>query len=421
MVAKRSGGLLPLADQGVVSLSAFVGVLALAGVMDAAEFGVFAIPFTVLTLVVGVGRVYFGVPLTLLAARSSSLRELFGDSISALLLAALPVVAVVGVAGVLAGAPDGLSAVEIVAVVAVAVAAPCAIAVDICRYAAIAAGKAGRALAVDAVGFGAMTALLINRDIMGTFATIAVWAGVIAATSAAHLAMSKPELRLPAGAKLLVPAGRLRDSLALSVMLATGVTLLMGFFMLATLGPVAVAAIRGAGTLFGPINTAIAALDIAVLGRIAAAGSGRVRSTLRASFLLVIASGLWWVVLLSLPPSAGEFLLGETWIPTRTILPWTGIEYLLLCASAGLALLLKVQDRGRELLANRVLASVVILTGVPVALLLGAGLQGMAVALLAGAVASIVHLAVRLGRTPSDAAPVSRAGESPDRERDASP
>jgi len=417
---RRGSSLTSLVDQAVASGSAFIGVLAVAGVLSAVDFGMFAIPFTVLTLIVGVGRVYFGIPLTLLRSDQAGIRRLRDESLSATLVVTVAILLVVAGSGVLAAAAGGITSIEVTTIVAVALAAPLVVVIDISRYALTAAGRTGVALAADGAWLAGVIAMLLLRSRLDSNTAILLWLGAISTCAALHLVVSRPRLALRAGARVLVPAGRLRDALALTVVLATGVTLLMALLMLAFLGPEAVGAIRGAGTVFGPINTAIAALDLAILGGIAMReGTARWRATAVATGILVATSAAWWGILLVLPDAAGEFLLGATWAPTRSILPITGVEYLLLCASAGLALLLKAQDRGKELLANRLIAATVIVAATIVALLAGAGLTGMALALLTGAVASATHLVIRALR-PAPSERVSGVGEVPAPTPDAS-
>lgn len=417
MGAKRraGSGVASLVEQGIVSGSAFLGVLALAGVLSAAEFGTFAIPFTLLTLAVGVGRAYFGVPISLLRADPAGVRRLRDQSASAMLIVGAPVAVVVAGAGVLAALPGGVTATEVAILVAVGVATPFAVIVDICRYTETVEGRVRASLAADAVWLAGAVALLVFRDVLSPGFALAGWAGVIIACAIVHLGVVRPRLDAVGGRQLLRPAARLGDALALTVVLATGVTLVMAALMLVVLGPVAVAAIRGAGTLFGPVNTAIAALDLAVLSGMAASPEHRLRSAIRPTVVLTTAAGTWWVILLTLPAAVGEVLLGATWSPTREILPITGLEYLLLCLAAGLALLSKADAGGRDLLVNRIGASTAILVVAGAALALGGGVVWMALALLAGAIVSAAHLLVVASRAVAAGRHLSPEGGESDR------
>ncbi|MEO8261273.1 MAG: hypothetical protein ABI566_01775 [Pseudolysinimonas sp.] len=393
--------LLPVLDQGLSSGSNFLAVLVIAGVLSAEDFGVFAISFTALTLFVGMTRSYLGVPLALRARDGEpALRAGYDESVSAILLIALPVaVLVVGSGLSLAAAGTAFSSVSITAVIAVGVATPMLMVQDISRYFAIGRGTPGAAIASDAAWFLGVVGLFAIRDLVSAEMLLVGWVLVIAVSLSLHLLRFRPVANLRHGARLLVPRRGLRESLTASVLMATGVTLLMGLLMGPFLGPAAVAAIRGAGTLFGPINMLMAVLDLSVLGVLARRPAGTDRFPILAvAALFSLISAVWAVALLLIPADVGTLILGETWIGARGVLPITSIEYVLLCIAAVFSLGLKLRSLARPLFVNRAVASIVILTSAAIALFLGAGVEWMAVALLAGAVVSCVGMVFSVGR-----------------------
>ncbi|MEO5920111.1 MAG: hypothetical protein ABIQ01_03115 [Pseudolysinimonas sp.] len=397
---------MPVVDQGLSSGSNFLAVLVIAGALNTAEFGVFAISFTALTLFVGTTRTYLGVPLALRAGGDArSMRDGYDQSVSAILVAAVPVFVLVSGAGlVLAGTGMALSSVSITAALAVGVAAPMLMVQDISRYFAIGRGTPGAAIMADAAWFAGVLGLFLCRDLVRSEALLAGWVLVIALSMVIQLVRFRPALNLALGGRLLAPHRGLRESLTVAVLMATGVTLLMGLLMGPFLGAAAVGAIRGAGTLFGPVNMLMAVLDLSVLGALARRPPGTDRRPILAvAGVFMLISALWSTMLLLVPPDLGVLILGETWTGARVVLPITSIEYVLLCIASVLSLALKLRSLARPLFIYRAVASVVILATAIIALLLGAGVEWMALALLAGAVVNstgIAVSAVRAWRSP---------------------
>jgi O-antigen/teichoic acid export membrane protein len=384
---------IPLIDQGLSSGTNFIAVLAVARAIGMADFGVFALAYTVLTIVLGIGRAFFGTPIALAAAHSSeALAKLHSNVMSAIAIISIPLVLSVAAIGAFALGTNP-SDVAYLAVGIVAVATPIVLAQDISRYYAMAKNQPNTAVASDTVWFVGVVMLFVFGGALDDRTVLVGWVVVIVAALIVFLAKYPFRLDLRGGLSLLAPKAGLKESLAVSVLLSTGLTLVMGFLMLPFLGPAAVGALRGAGTLFGPLNTLIALLDFSILAQM----SRRDRSSdKKAVAVITVAmcsiSVAWAVVLLLLPQGAGVALLGETWLYTREILPITAIEYVLLSVTASISLVPKLRDRGRLLLLNRVAASVTILVVTVAALLLGGGLEWMALALLAGAVVSAVGM-----------------------------
>lgn len=387
---------LPILDQALSSGTNFLAVFVLAGSLSSGEFGIFAMAFTVLTLFVGVTRSFFGLPLAL-AAQSSrrELDDLYRASVSALCWIAVPIIAVVfGVGAISAiGADEASMELGLWAALAVGISTPLVMIQDISRYYAISTNQPGAAVISDGIRVALILALFGLRDLLQPTTVLIVWTATIVLALAYFLVRFAPRPAPRAGLRLLRPKRGLRESISITVILSTGVTLIMGFLMLPFLGAAAVGSIRGAGTLFGPVNTLMAMLDFSVLSQLSRRERARDGKAVMLIALLVCAiSGAWAVVLLLLPQGVGEFILGDTWEGARSILPITSIEYVLLCLAACVALIPKLRDRARVLLLNRVWATITILATTVVALLLGGGVEWMAAALLLGAIVSAVGL-----------------------------
>ncbi|MFG2389543.1 hypothetical protein ACGFYF_11765 [Streptomyces lavendulae] len=93
--------------------------------------------------------------------------------------------------------------------------------------------------------------------------------------------------------------------------------------------PLAVGALRGATTLFGPLNVlfnSANAFGPPVVGR-ASGKRGVVRLTALMGAALAVLGAGWAAVLYALPDRLGRHLLGDTWAAAAALLPATGAQY----------------------------------------------------------------------------------------------
>jgi len=141
----------------------------------------------------------------------------------------------------------------------------------------------------------------------------------------------------------------------------------------------AVAALRGAGTVMGPLSLTMTAVTLAVVPELRRTGPSvsAVRAwrhlrkvAIALSALAVIAGVVAWL----LPAAWGARLLGDTWSVVREIIPLTAVEYVALAWLAASAAGLRAQGRSGSLLRLRAVFT---------ALTLGLACSG---ALLAGSV-----------------------------------
>jgi O-antigen/teichoic acid export membrane protein len=387
-----------ISDQAISSATNFLAVLAIARVLSPADFGVFAMAYTALTLFLGLSRSYFGIPLALAAEEGeAALKRLFSSSMSSMCVIFLPVAAIVTATGLLSANWGNGDQVGIAAMVGLAT--PLVMLQDISRYYAIAKGASGIAVISDGIWLLGIGLLILVAPFLPETLLLAVWCAIVALALVATVPFLRPRFKLHDGLGLLIPRRGMRESVAITVALSTGVTLLMGFLMVPFLGSVSVGTLRGAGTLFGPVNTLIALLDFSILGALVRRSRvNDIRSVSLVAGSLAFISMAWAVVLLVLPTSIGQALLGASWGDVRTVLPITSVEYVVLAGSAGLALVFKLRDRPRTLLINRVTSSVVILVSAFVFLVLGGDVRWMAASLLLGAVASVGGMIVSLIR-----------------------
>jgi hypothetical protein len=98
--------------------------------------------------------------------------------------------------------------------------------------------------------------------------------------------------------------------------------------------PLAVGALRGATTLYGPMNVlynSATAFGPPLLARVDHTDD-KLRATTVLGAALSWSAAAWTVLLMALPDSAGRQLLGDTWAASSALLPASGSQY------AGIAL-----------------------------------------------------------------------------------
>jgi hypothetical protein len=171
----------------------------------------------------------------------------------------------------------------------------------------------------------------------------------------------------------------------------------------------AVGALRGATTLFGPMNVlynSATAFGPPLLSRVAGI-RGKVRATAALAVVLAGTAAAWVMALMILPDRAGRQLLGDTWAASSSLLPATGSQYAAIAAGTSALLTLRVLSP-RATLPIQVafsLASVAfMLAGYAVD-----GVMGAAWGLVAGsgckAVALWLRIAAERRKAPEDPVP----------------
>ncbi|MFJ3839373.1 hypothetical protein ACIPY6_28255 [Streptomyces sp. NPDC090054] len=151
--------------------------------------------------------------------------------------------------------------------------------------------------------------------------------------------------------------------------------------------PLAVGALRGATTLFGPLNVlfnSANAFGPPVVGR-ARGKRGVVRLTALMGAALAMLGAGWAAVLYALPDRLGRHLLGDTWAAASALLPATGAQYAVMGLGTCALLTLRVLN------PKATLSLQVVFSLLSVALLLGGyavwGVAGAAWGLALGSAA----------------------------------
>ncbi|MBZ9598208.1 MULTISPECIES: MATE family efflux transporter [Streptomyces] len=179
--------------------------------------------------------------------------------------------------------------------------------------------------------------------------------------------------------------------------------------------PLAVGALRGATTLFGPLNVlfnSANAFGPPVLGRL---GGRRatVRATAALGLVLAAVGAGWATALYLLPDRLGRELLGDTWASASALLPATGAQYAVMGLGTCALLTLRV------LAPKATLSLQVVFSLLSVGLLLGGyavwGVAGAAWALAAGSALKALAAWWRVARlsaavpAPAEPAPTPAA------------
>ncbi|MFD7911534.1 hypothetical protein ACFV30_12470 [Streptomyces sp. NPDC059752] len=167
--------------------------------------------------------------------------------------------------------------------------------------------------------------------------------------------------------------------------------------------PLAVGALRGATTLFGPLNVlfnSANAFGPPVLGRL---GGKRatVRATAALGLVLAAVGAGWATALYLLPDRLGRELLGDTWAGASALLPATGAQYAAMGLGTCALLTLRV------LAPKATLSLQVVFSLLSVGLLLGGyavwGVAGAAWGLAAGSALKALAAWWRVTRLPAAA------------------
>ncbi|MFB7809811.1 hypothetical protein [Streptomyces virginiae] len=165
--------------------------------------------------------------------------------------------------------------------------------------------------------------------------------------------------------------------------------------------PLAVGALRGATTLFGPLNVlfnSANAFGPPVLGRL---GGKRatVRATAALGVVLAAVGAGWATALYLLPDRLGRELLGDTWAAASALLPATGAQYAVMGLGTCALLTLRV------LAPKATLSLQVVFSLLSVGLLLGGyavwGVAGAAWGLAAGSALKALAAWWRVARLPA--------------------
>lgn len=390
----RTAVVCSVADQGVAALTNILVLVVAARLSTVADFARFSAVYLVFSVLLGVSGAYTGQPLVLRRGASDATRGACRSAVGFTLIAS----ALLG--GLLAAVCVMLPGETARGLTMLGLVLPVVLAQDTARYAFATLHAQHMALAADTLRLVCVLgALAVQPHGAPAARLVAVWglsalpalllsAGALHRRTAGMPVLLRPQLRKGhLGRRFVVEFGVGNATSQLSV-LGLG----------AVGNPLVVGALRGATTLFGPLNvlfTSATGFGPPVLGRLAT-DRLRVRATAALAALLAVTAAGWATVLALLPGSVGRHLLGDTWPTAAALLPATGSQYAAMAVGTCGLLALRLLDPRTTLSIQVVfsLAAVAFLTG---GYLLG-GVPGAAWGLCLGSVCKAVATWTRVAR-----------------------
>ncbi|ONK14813.1 hypothetical protein [Streptomyces sp. MP131-18] len=315
-----------IADQGVAALTNIAVVVCAARQSTAEDFAAFAIVYTVFTLLLGLGSAYVGQALTLRRGTDAELHAHCRDS------AAFTLAASAALGAALAAATFALPGGTAAGLAALGAVLPVVLTQDALRYAFAVLGRPHLALASDLLRCAVVVPLLAAQPHgTGPGRMVLVWgAAALPALALAALSLA----RLTRGSRGPRPFALLerrhlgrRFAVEFGVGNAASQTAVVGLGLFAN--ALAVGALRGATTLFGPMNVlynAATGFGPPLLRRYPGAHA-QARAAASAGGALAALAAVLALALTLLPDGAGRALLGDTWRAAADLLPATGSQY----------------------------------------------------------------------------------------------
>ncbi|MER7809919.1 hypothetical protein [Streptomyces sp900116325] len=315
-------------DQAASSLTNIAVLVIAARVSTVHGFATFSMVYLTFTVLLGLNMAYVGQAVVLTrgdtgaACRSAITFTSLASGVVGVLLATV---------GAVTGAVTGGWAGPGGAFLALGLVLPLVLVQDGLRYAFSTLRRPGLALAADTLRLVCVVpALLLQPRHAAPGLLVVVWGVSAVPALLVGLRLLWPHVRgSRADLRPYVRRGHLgqRFVVEFAVGNASSQLAVLGLGLFAA--PLAVGALRGATTLFGPLNVlfnSVNAFGPPLLNRL----GGR-RATTRATALLGLvlsAVGLaWGLVLYALPDHVGRQILGDTWQLAATLLPASGAQY----------------------------------------------------------------------------------------------
>lgn len=331
-----------VADQGVAALTNILVLVAAARLSTVTDFARFSAVYLVFTVLLGASGAYTGQPLVLRRGGGEDTRGACRSAVVFTVAAS----AVLGglMAGVCVLVPgDTARALTVLGLVL-----PVVLGQDALRYAFSTLQRPHLALGSDLVRLVCVLGALSAQGYgTGPARLVAVWGlsalpALLLSAALLHRATTGTPVRL----RPMLSRGYLgqRFAVEFGVGNATGQLSVLGLGAVAD--PLLVGALRGATTLFGPLNvlfTSATSFGPPLLGRITGERR-RVRATAALAAVLAGTAALWATALVLLPDRAGRELLGDTWPVASALLPATGSQYAAMAAGTCGLLALRMLD-----------------------------------------------------------------------------
>ncbi|WP_330332733.1 hypothetical protein OHS33_25475 [Streptomyces sp. NBC_00536] len=310
-------------DQAASSATNILVLVLAARLSSASGFAAFSMVYVTFSVLLGLNMAYVGQSVVLehgerraVACRSA---VAFTGSASLLVGAALALV------GLVLPGPAGWAFLALGAVL------PLVLVQDGLRYCFSALRTPERALAADALRLVCVVgALLLQPSGAAPGRLVLVWGVSALPALALGLLLLRPYVRdLRADLRPYLRRGHLGQRFVIEFAVGNGSSQLavLGLGVFAT--PLAVGALRGATTLFGPLNVLFNSANAFGPPMLLRRGGKRavVRTTAALGLVLAVLGAGWAAVLYVLPDRLGRQLLGDTWGSAAALLPATGAQY----------------------------------------------------------------------------------------------
>lgn len=395
---RSAAALASVLDQAASSLTNIAVLVIAARVSTVHGFAAFSMVYLTFTVLLGLNMAYVGQAVVLTrgdigaACRSAITFTTLASGVVGVLLATV---------GAVTGAVTGGWAGPGGAFLALGLVLPLVLVQDGLRYAFSTLRRPGLALAADTLRLVCVVpALLLQPQHAAPGLLVAVWGVSAVPALLLGLRLLWPHVRgSRADLRPYVRRGHLgqRFVVEFAVGNASSQLAVLGLGLFAA--PLAVGALRGATTLFGPLNVlfnSVNAFGPPLLNRL----GGR-RATTRATALLGLvlsAVGLaWGLVLYALPDQVGRQLLGDTWQLAATLLPASGAQYAVMGLGTCALVTLRVL-RPRATLSVQVVFSLLAVVLMLAGYLLTGSAIGAAWGLAAGSALKAVAAWTRVAR-----------------------
>ncbi|MGY4907343.1 hypothetical protein [Streptomyces sp. 900116325] len=408
---RSAAALASVLDQAASSLTNIAVLVIAARVSTVHGFATFSMVYLTFTVLLGLNMAYVGQAVVLTRGGAGAACR---SAITFTSLASGAVGVLLATVGAVTGAVTGGWAGPGGAFLALGLVLPLVLVQDGLRYAFSTLRRPGLALAADTLRLVCVVpALLLQPRHAAPGLLVAVWGVSAVPALLLGLRLLWPHVRgSRADLRPYVRRGHLgqRFVVEFAVGNASSQLAVLGLGLFAA--PLAVGALRGATTLFGPLNVlfnSVNAFGPPLLNRL----GGR-RATTRATALLGLvlsAVGLaWGLVLYALPDHVGRQLLGDTWQLAATLLPASGAQYAVMGLGTCALVTLRVL-RPRATLSVQVVFSLLAVVLMLAGYLLTGSALGAAWGLAAGSALKAVAAWTRVARlrveeaTPTAAVP----------------
>jgi hypothetical protein len=356
------------------------------------EFGVFALCTLVFTVLIATCRGLFGTPVALLAGHADLAEE--GSRAAAATVATgvaiAPPLALLALAG---GAGTWIFP--------LAVALPLVLVEDVSRFVATAQERPGVACLADALWLAAAATglgLSWTGTVDNLLLLLSLWCSGALVACLVILGACGLRPRFKGGLRWWRTKRAWRIALGLESLIGTSTTAVVQYVAALLVGVSASAALRGAGSLFGPVSIFLQSIPLAVVPEMRLRGLSAGRDLWlfmsRLARPVSACAVLLGVIGLLVPHQVGELVLGDSWRVTRPLLPATGVEFALVAWLNAANGALRAQARADQLVRNRILfagASLVLGCGAAIAFR-----SALAVAIALAVAAGIAALRARV-------------------------